>query len=117
MRAYRASRADRKALTCMLLDHLAAAAPSESGKPGRFVSVEGERAESYQLAILDVLTALGIVEQSNDGLSARPISPFAGSALRILCDIFEHGSSQGHAQLICPQIIPAAHPAGLESKL
>lgn len=85
-------RADRGALACLLLDRLAAAVSDETGAPANFVSIEGAHFESYQLGLLDFLAALGIVEQSDDGLSARPVSPLAGWALRILCDIFDHGA-------------------------
>lgn len=87
-----AMRASRRALACTLLDRLAAAAPRESGAPGSFVSVEGEPRQEYLLGLLDVLAALGVVEQRDDGLSARAVSPLACWALRILCDIFSHGA-------------------------
>lgn len=92
MPTHRLPRADRGALAYKLLDRLAAAAPGESGAPGSFVSIEGERSEAYQLGLLDFLAAFGMIEQSDDGLCARPVSPLAGWALRIVCDIFDHGS-------------------------
>lgn len=85
------SRAARTAVACTLLDRLAAAAPGETGAPGGLVTIEGEPCQEYQLGLLDALGFLGVVEQSDDGLSARVVSPLGGWALRILCDILDHG--------------------------
>lgn len=85
------SRAARMGVACTLLDRLAAAAPGEDGSPGGFVTIEGEAGQDYQLGLLDLLAALGAVEQSGDGLGARVVSPLGGWFLRILCDLVDSG--------------------------
>lgn len=79
----------RRALACMLLDRLAAAAPTESGLPARRVYLDDSRPLDYQLGLLDTLAALGIVTLSDDGRGADVVSPLAGWALRLLCDLLD----------------------------
>lgn len=83
--------AARRARACAMLDRLAAAAPVEDGGPGRPVAVEGDAAEGYLVGVLDMLAMLGAVRLSDDGRTARVVSPQGGWALRILSDIIDYG--------------------------
>ncbi|GAB4438568.1 MAG: hypothetical protein OHK0015_32370 [Chloroflexi bacterium OHK40] len=81
----------RRALACTLLDRLAASAPTEGGRPGQVVSLEGVAHLDYLLGLLDALTVLGVVEQLDDGLAARVPTPLAGWTLRLLSDLVDTG--------------------------
>lgn len=84
--------AARRALACTLLDRLAAVAPSEQGRAGRTVELEGAREQDYLLGFLDALALLGAVKLSDDGGCAAAVSPQAGWLLRILADILDTGA-------------------------
>ncbi|MGQ9927824.1 MAG: NUDIX domain-containing protein [Chloroflexaceae bacterium] len=81
----------RRALACMLLDRLAAAAPSESGAPGQLIYLEEGAGRDYLLGILDALTFLGALRQTADGFGASAVSPQAGWTLRLLSDLLDSG--------------------------
>ncbi len=82
----------RRALACTLLDRLAAAAPAESGAPGQLVYLEERAERDYLLGILDVLSFLGALRQTADGLGASVVSPQAGWTLRLLSDLLDSGA-------------------------
>ena len=82
----------RRALACILLDRLAAAAPTESGAPGQLVYLEESAGRNYLLGILDALTFLGALRQTADGLGASVVSPQAGWTLRLLSDLLDSGA-------------------------
>jgi len=82
----------RRALACTLLDRLAAAAPTESGAPGRLVYLEESVERDYLLGILDALTFLGALRQTADGFGATVVSPQAGWTLRLLSDLLDSGA-------------------------
>lgn len=76
---------------CLLLDKLAAAAPTEAGQPGKLLHLEGLPGQDYFLGLVDALVFLGALELSRDGLSARPVSAQAGWLLRLLSDLIDTG--------------------------
>lgn len=79
--------AARRAHICIVLDKLAAAAPTEDGRPGRLVEFEGLQERDYRLGILDMVATMGLIRLTNDGLGAWVVSPAAGWALRAWCDL------------------------------
>ncbi|MCG8347476.1 MAG: NUDIX hydrolase [Chloroflexales bacterium] len=85
------SAAKRRAYACILLDKLAASAPTESGLPGRPVYLDDLDQADYLLGILDLLTFLGALQHTNDGLGFSVVSPQAGWALRLLNDLLDTG--------------------------
>lgn len=81
----------RRANACLLLDRLAAAAPSETGCSGRRIYFEDSHRLEYQLGLLDALAVLGVVTLTEGGSAVDVASPMAGWALRLLSDLLDTG--------------------------
>ncbi len=79
----------RRAYARVLLNKLAAAAPTETGLPGRLVDLPGVPQQDYLLGLVDMLAFLGALDLSNDGLSIQPVSPQAGWLMLLLSDLIE----------------------------
>lgn len=82
---------------CSVLDCLAAAAPTEAGRPGEWVYLNELRLGSgydarHALGLLELPAALGALELNRSDCSARVTSVSGGYLLRLLSDLLDCGA-------------------------